>query len=93
MEMSCHNLNGSTLAKIHIINIIQARNEGSRDIPLSGLTWLYSHFDFWKKKSSQNPGTDCYCRGNYGGHAKLRVTPFLLSTLCNCPKCPKRNHR
>ena len=50
MEMSCHNLNGSTLAKIHIINIIHARNEGSRDIPLSGLTWLYSHFDFWKKK-------------------------------------------
>ena len=47
MEMSCHNLNGSTLAKIHIINIIHARNEG---IPLSGLTLLYSHFDFWKKK-------------------------------------------
>ena len=45
------------------------------------------------QSSWQNPGTDCYCRGNYGGHAKLRVTPFLLSTLCNCPKCPKRNHR
>ena len=92
MEMSCHNVNG----KIHIINIIQARKEGRAEIFLY-LAWhcfILTLIFGKKKKSSKNPGTDCYCRGNYGGHATLRALQFFLSPSLPLravlkSKCPK----
>ena len=76
MDISCCKINQTAAAAAE-----PTEGKGEK-LGLKRAALMHCRFQTEKKRaSSKNPGTDCYCRGNYGGHASLRVLPFLPRSL------------
>ena len=58
-------------------NCLEARSDQKGGAELVSLSFSLKAEFLADLRGSKSPGTDCYCRGNYGEHATLRALQFF----------------